>query len=185
MIMKRILTGTIAAMCLNTAAFAATIDGRTVQVERVVQFQAPIKIDLGTFVVAAGTELTTSQGDLDISGASLTLSGTGFIDTGFSAAIFNGYVVSDVDDAFDPFVSASILVSQAVVGMPEVTFTDDSLFINLAGVTFFDDGNVLDDFLRVGFSTGPAIAAVPLPAGFPLLLLGLFTFGVLRRRQSN
>ena len=92
---------------------------------------------------------------------------------GFGSQLFNGWILSDIDD-----VVTGISVIDSAGQIPAVSFTGDSVAFNYSALS-----QGASSFVVVRLSLDPASA--PEPAAFGLLALGLAGTGIWRRRRQR
>ncbi|MEM6376005.1 MAG: VPLPA-CTERM sorting domain-containing protein [Pseudomonadota bacterium] len=173
----------------NASASAASIDGLQVQVDRLFPDATTVFDTIGPVPVGPGSEGTLQNIGIDVSGNSIAFSSLFLVNdtaaTTYTTPAFNGFVLRDVNGSFDAFTSASVASSLITNGTPVLTFDDDNLFINIAGVRFEGPStDSLGTFLTVDFTIADT-AVIPLPAGAVLLLTGLGGLAVMRRRRRT
>ena len=131
----------------------------------------------GPFTVGAGVDavinvegVTDLSLDFDSNMLTVTLNTT-LTNPTWNTASFNGIHITAASGMFTSFGLSSATISPITT-----SFDADELFINWAGASYVDGSTAV-------FDIGYEVASVPLPAGFPLVLTGLFGFAWLRRRK--
>ncbi|WP_209426949.1 VPLPA-CTERM sorting domain-containing protein [Pararhodobacter sp. SW119] len=168
-------------------ALSSTLDGQTVRIDHLWQPSSDlIVVDTsGNVIVGSGVEYTytdvfsrdTYTVDIDD-----TLVTVAFLpdSTGLSEADFNGFRITDVLGVIPDFTSFDILSAGPSFTNALATFDADNLYLNFAGAMFVAGQEIQ---LRVGFDT--PFAPIPLPAGLPFLLTGLFGLGAVAMRRRR
>ena len=163
-----------------TAAEAATLDGLTLSVEYLHPDTSSVYIgSSGPFTVGTGVDATINVEGvtdilLDFAANTLTVTlNTVLTMPTWNATTFNGlHVMLGSGGSFTGFS----LVSSDIAPVT-TSFDPDELFINWAGASYLN-GNTLS--FDIGYA---APAAVPLPAGLPLMAAGVGALAVLGRRR--
>jgi len=99
----------------------------------------------------------------------------------FTPAFQNTYIFTFADVVAPLITGAEIDTSVTTLGLTrdDINFSGNQLFVNVESLSF----NTAT-FARINLTAEAGVAPVPLPAGLPLMLSGLFGIGLLARRKK-
>ncbi|WP_081251817.1 VPLPA-CTERM sorting domain-containing protein [Rhodovulum sulfidophilum] len=99
----------------------------------------------------------------------------------FATGFKNTYVFTFASSVALNITDAIIDTNVTTLGLTDgrVTFSGNELFVNVQSLPFDTS-----TFVRINLTSEEAVAAVPLPAGLPLLLSGLLGIGLQARRKK-
>lgn len=179
---RKLSAGVIGGLALLSAQSASAIllDGKTVGYSYLYPNASTSFFNPGPIVVGAGVELpglfsSSDRGTLDISDTSI------FIDFQTSlfpweAVEFNGWVITDLLSAIDPFTSISLATNMVGLSLANLAFNANVILVNWQGLSF--DENT---FVRIGVNS----SGVPEPTTMMLLASGLVAAGAAKRKLRN
>lgn len=141
--------------------------------------------------IGAGTDIQLGFFGFDLDGGA---DSDGFKWSARRSASFGGgttgITFSDLD--FSTGVLSGFTITKTALTDLDFTFTDSSISFTFSDTGFSSRGTLIaGTFLTSQMTTpgpvpgsGPDVPAVPLPAGLPLLALGLGALGIARRRKA-
>jgi hypothetical protein len=135
-------------------------------------------------LVGDGEEWPSIYFPIDVDDSSITISGSSLNTSGPSVftGSFNGWIFTDVSESIDDITGVTIDSTTSLTGFgsSNISFTQNSISLNFAGITYSD----LFVKVNVDFgSTRTARSAVPEPSIIALFGLGLAGLGLAHRRR--
>jgi hypothetical protein len=163
-------------------ASGASIVGETVNVTTRFPSNTTVFTNPGNRVVSDGVEYGLGSFaaynpsfSVDVRGESLVISSTGGI--AFTPAAFNGFILDLLSGT--EFLSASVDPTSSLLPT-SIFFDSDELFVNFAGVTRLDGFST-----TINFTTTNAVAPVPEPATWAMMLFGFGAVGYSMRIRKT
>lgn len=185
--LKPLIAAPVFVALMGSASFASTFDGSTIRATTRFPTLAG-STSAGPFdkVVDSSVEFPSALftpffgPTFDFSGDTITIT---HAQSSHASATFNGWIFNDLNNELADF--SGIAVMSDTTGffsgdLSRLSFDDDNLYLNFQGLAFPTAGESI--VLKVSFG---AVAAVPLPAGLPLLAGGLGLLALWRRKGEG
>ncbi|HLZ82587.1 MAG TPA: PEP-CTERM sorting domain-containing protein [Caulobacteraceae bacterium] len=167
--------GLAAAIIVPAAGHAATLIGDSVHAMYLFPDSSTVLQDLGVQVVGASTPTFANVLGANVLNVDVTASQIVFSWIGSNTALTSAFNGIEFTDLTHPFTAATL---DAVSNTPGValSFFGGNVFLNVSGVTYQSGQNVTIDV---------STEAVPEPAGWTLMLLGLGGLGTATRARRR
>jgi hypothetical protein len=132
-------------------------------------------------LVEDGEEWSSNLFSIDADDSSITISGRSLSSSGSSVftGSFNGWIFTDLSESIDDITRVTIDSTTSLngFGSSNIRFTQNSISLNFAGITYSDL------FVKVNVDFGSTGSTVPEPSIIALFGLGLAGLGLARRRR--
>jgi hypothetical protein len=177
----RLIIAILAMLLVSVAQAPATANftGDSVNVQWLAPTTSSPLMDLGTqTITSAGNDYLFMGGSstITVTPDAIEIAKNTYGSGTFSEAGFNGFAFQDLTNALIAGVTVDSSTSLSGFDSSRVTFTDDTIWVNLQGLTFVSGSSVM---LDVSFAD-----AVPEPAYYQLgALLAFGGLGALRLRK--
>ncbi len=129
----------------------------------------------------AKEEWSSNLFSIDADDSSITISGRSLSSSGSSVftGSFNGWIFTDLSESIDDITRVTIDSTTSLngFGSSNIRFTQNSISLNFAGITYSDL------FVKVNVDFGSTGSTVPEPSIIALFGLGLAGLGLARRRR--
>lgn len=164
-----------AGMAAATGASASLLDGKTVSFTYLTPTINTVYVPSasnGNYVVSATVEIPNGiccgfEGSVDLSDANILVNFHPTAPFPYTAAPFNGFRVSDVNNTIDDFTSVGVTGLTASL----VTFDANNIWVNWQGISFGNGDSVSIDI------NGGSGNSVPEPSSIALVAMALLAAG--------